>query len=278
MQAQDGTDSFSAQDVVQDLLEAGFSEYEAQAYLTLLRLGRGNGRTVSQTTRVPFSKVYSVLRSLEEKGLVVREEGRPALYRPLDPREAMEMLRRRRVMEETAKLDALGKKLSRLMTRDFSEEKALVSVVRDQQTVISRTLAMIRGASFGIKAVVPPLEKGQKEALSLLIQGLATSGLKLQVLLKKGYEVGELGASVDVRTISTVPLGLIIIDSKAVTVLLYVGGITGLLTDSPALVELAELVFERLWEVAEPSAEAYRRRRPAFFLQLPCRAFAPADV
>ena len=57
-------------DVIEALKNIGFAEYEAKVYITLLREHPQNGNTLSQSSGVPGSKVYEVLKKMQEKGYV----------------------------------------------------------------------------------------------------------------------------------------------------------------------------------------------------------------
>ncbi len=80
-------------------------------YLYLVRAGEANAREVSEGVGIPYSKVYSVLRSLEDKGWVEADRSvRPTTYRPVSPDIAVkralerELNRIRRELEEHARI------------------------------------------------------------------------------------------------------------------------------------------------------------------------------
>ncbi len=74
--------------LTETLQQLGFSQYEAQCYLGLLRQHPLNGSQLSTVCGVPRSMVYQTLNRLEEKAAVVRlkgEEGEPQQYEPVPP-------------------------------------------------------------------------------------------------------------------------------------------------------------------------------------------------
>ncbi|MCS7146279.1 MAG: helix-turn-helix domain-containing protein [Nitrososphaerota archaeon] len=71
----------------------GLSEYEVKAYVALLSQRGGTANEVSAGARIPVSKIYDVLKSLERRGLVKVERGRPMRYIPEHPQVASESLR-----------------------------------------------------------------------------------------------------------------------------------------------------------------------------------------
>src|SRR4051794_23155367 len=61
-------------DTVQILQKLGFGDYEAKAYLGLLRSGPMTGYELARVSGVPRANVYDILPRLEERGAVVRAD------------------------------------------------------------------------------------------------------------------------------------------------------------------------------------------------------------
>jgi len=70
----------SQQGAVQRLIELGFSQYEAQAYVGLLGREPLTGYALSKVTGIPQPKVYETLRRLSARGVVAATEGEPARF------------------------------------------------------------------------------------------------------------------------------------------------------------------------------------------------------
>ncbi len=65
---------------MQRLIELGFSQYEARAYVGLLGSEPLTGYALSNRTGIPQPKVYETLRRLAAKGVVAAMEGEPARF------------------------------------------------------------------------------------------------------------------------------------------------------------------------------------------------------
>lgn len=73
-------------DLLADLTQIGFTEYEAKVYLALLSDSPATGYQLSKTSGVPRSMVYEALSRLHTRGAVLESlEDRSAIYRPLPP-------------------------------------------------------------------------------------------------------------------------------------------------------------------------------------------------
>jgi sugar-specific transcriptional regulator TrmB len=70
----------SQQGAVGRLIELGFSQYEAQAYVGLLGREPLTGYALSNVTGIPQPKVYETLRRLTAKGVVAALDGEPARF------------------------------------------------------------------------------------------------------------------------------------------------------------------------------------------------------
>jgi Cd2+/Zn2+-exporting ATPase len=69
-----------------DLADLGFTEYEARVYLTLLSHHPLSGYQISVRSAVPRSMVYEALSRLEARGAVLRAgDTRGSVYRPVPP-------------------------------------------------------------------------------------------------------------------------------------------------------------------------------------------------
>ena len=58
----------------------GLTSYEIKTFSTLLKSGEVTASDLSQKSGVPYSKIYEVLGSLEEKGWIGSDDSRPTKY------------------------------------------------------------------------------------------------------------------------------------------------------------------------------------------------------
>lgn len=71
-------------EIVQLLLKLGLTEYEAKAYLSLLKENPVNGYSLSKNSGIPRSRIYDILQSLIVKGLVFKSLDDASKFYPLD--------------------------------------------------------------------------------------------------------------------------------------------------------------------------------------------------
>jgi len=80
------------EDLMAKLVKLGFTNYEARAYLGLLRNNPATGYEISHQADVPRSVIYSILRKLETMGTVISIHEKPRRYIPLSPKQLLSLL------------------------------------------------------------------------------------------------------------------------------------------------------------------------------------------
>jgi sugar-specific transcriptional regulator TrmB len=83
------------EDSLRHLQKLGFSDYEARAYVALLRDYPATRYQLSQNASIPESKIYEVVRRLQDKGVISGLQGRPPRFVPLSPQDLVDRLHRR---------------------------------------------------------------------------------------------------------------------------------------------------------------------------------------
>jgi len=96
-------------DPIDSLVKLGFSEYEAKAYIALLRESPVTGYQLSKTCGVPRSMIYEVLGKLTARGAAMTlRKGDSTLYAPVPADEFLDHLRREHEALTTSLKDDLA--------------------------------------------------------------------------------------------------------------------------------------------------------------------------
>ena len=86
-------------DTMDGLTGLGLSNYEARAYVTLVRHGPLTADEVASEAEVPQGRIYDVLNTLVDRSLVHADDGRPRTYTNVEVSTAVDTLLARRVDE-----------------------------------------------------------------------------------------------------------------------------------------------------------------------------------
>lgn len=77
-------------ELIQHLKELGFNTYESKVYLSLVKNHPATGYEVSKDSGVPQARAYDTLKTLENRGIVIGQQGRPVTYTPVSPQQLLD--------------------------------------------------------------------------------------------------------------------------------------------------------------------------------------------
>ncbi len=167
--------------LIEKLMELGLTQNEAKAYVTLVELGAAAPLDVAALSGVPVAKIYYVLSELERKGIVESQQGKPKLYRAVEPSRALEMLAER-YME--AKREAM-KLLKALASRGRKVDTRTIWIIRGKRNILNRIKTVIRNAETSLAVA------STDEVLTILSRDLAHAvgrGVNLSMVVYKTKE------------------------------------------------------------------------------------------
>ncbi len=156
------------------LESAGLSQYQANAYVTLLEHGSASASDLADASGVPGPRIYDVLRDLEDEGYVVTYEQDRLYARATDPDEALAGLRTRINQYETA-VDEIN---HRWQEPDANDHE--ITLIRRFRTVLERARADIETAERHIQLAATP---DQFLELRSLLASAHDRGVYIQISL-----------------------------------------------------------------------------------------------
>lgn len=118
----------------------GFTDYEAKAYLSLLKEPSVTGYALAKNSGVPRSKIYEVLEGLLTRGDVLVSQGNPPLYRALPIKE---MITARKTAAEQ-NFNLAERELEK-MQNETSEDDGIWNI-RGRDAIIGRVRGCIDSA------------------------------------------------------------------------------------------------------------------------------------
>ena len=177
-------------EAAEELKGFGLSTYEASAYATLLRLGIADASLVAQKAGVPFGRVYDVLNTLVERGLLSLHEGRPKQYRAVQPRVAMSILlgqRKRELDDRYAELTRLAsdleKRLSPKVKKDPSSFYSASVGETEARAFLMERLAEA-SVSMDVNLEVQPYRAEDKDLFDALVAAV-DRGVQTRILVRE---------------------------------------------------------------------------------------------
>ncbi len=133
--------------VIDQLQRLGFSQYEAQAYIALLKENPANGYEVAKQSGIPRPSIYPVLQKLEERGAVRRVET-PAGTRfvPLPPDDLLSKLKHQfqgHIEAASNSLNQIASSPAPAYTQNFHGHPELLDFARRMLESVRRHLLVI---------------------------------------------------------------------------------------------------------------------------------------
>lgn len=111
---------------IEKLRQLGLTEYESQAYLVLVQGTQMNAEEVAKNANIPIPRVYGVLESLRDIGLIVIIEGRPKKFEIISPEEGLQnllTLRKRAAEDSLRQLEETSQEVKEVLSPIFWREK-----------------------------------------------------------------------------------------------------------------------------------------------------------
>ncbi|MDG6222347.1 MAG: helix-turn-helix domain-containing protein [Candidatus Bathyarchaeota archaeon] len=246
-----------SEDAKKVLHEVGLTEYETRAFLILLERGVMTASEVSEHGGIPYSKVYETLNSLERKGWVEVEKGRPSRYFPKAPSEALEAERLRlEGMMSGWKHVVLGE-LQPLYEKRELLEKPDIWILRGEFSVMAKLQEMLEVVKSELLIAVPPFAKNFVDASVSTLGKVRSSGVNVKVMVAGNWTEKELQQLGDARVRDNLFGGGVIVDGKEA--LLFLGeadkkrsyaGLLVIWSNHIGLVKFAREYFQLLWDTA----------------------------
>ncbi|MFQ6095576.1 MAG: TrmB family transcriptional regulator [Candidatus Bathyarchaeia archaeon] len=236
------------------LREMGLTEYETRVYLGLLEIGASTASRISGHANVPYSKIYEVLNSLEDKGWIQSQTGRPRRYYPKPPVEALEATKMRleNMMRNWER--SISAELQPLYDRMEIREKPEIWILRGEFNTIAKLREMMESAKVELMIAAPRLAESVVEAITPTFAKLRDSGVALLVMVSKNVDeklLREISAMAEVRVREHMFGGGVIADGREALLILGEKKPSLVIwSDHIGLVKFAKDYFRHLWNTA----------------------------
>lgn len=181
-------------DIIDALMQAGFTKHESILYVTLCREGELTGYEASKLTGIPRSNAYLGLAGLSDKGGAYRINGETARYTAVDPEELVQNLKRKFagvmkvIQEEIPRINASGDsfvtikgtrqildKMKNLINQ--AQKRVYISTSREQLESVMKELSDARDRA--LKVVIITSEQLGTEGMICYISNKQSGSVRL---------------------------------------------------------------------------------------------------
>ncbi len=227
-----------------------------RSYIALLDYGAMTASRVSEHSNVPYSKIYDVLGSLEKKGWIETERGRPSKYYPKPPVETMATTRMKFEDRFNISENQVLKELQPLYEKKDTRERPEIWIVRGEYNILGKIRETMSRTRKELLVAAPILPELVIANILPLLTHLKDKGVSISVMTSKVMEqkaLRDLANVANIRVRDHLFGGGVISDSEEVVLLLGEEEITSLAiwAQHIGLAKFAKNYFEYLWETGE---------------------------
>ncbi len=239
------------------LRELGLSQSEAQLYYASLSNGGGDAKQLSQLSGVPYSKVYSCLKRLVERGWLIESEGYPKRYIPRPPKEAVRINRNYiESMLASAEKQTIEELTPLFEAKDLADNPQ-VWLITGLDRILSKAGSMIVDCEKEIDIALPMIPPRFDEISAFIKNKIEFAPIRLRLLISSSFK-SELVSMInlpdaEIHVVDKMFGGGIICDKSETLILMSVErSPMAIWTKHSALAEIAATYFDYVWANAKP--------------------------
>ncbi|WP_161991505.1 TrmB family transcriptional regulator [Natronorubrum aibiense] len=243
------------------LKELGLSKYEANAYACLLQRGTSTAQEVSDGADVPQPRVYDALDSLEQKGFVDVQPGRPKKYSPIEPDTAINRFcdfKERQHNQELSRMQRLGDHLIDAIEDQTTLEgrSEICWTYSDRYRILEKLSELTAATTSEIRMITTPYSF--ERILNHHVEQLADKaddGIPIQAIVSENGNVSPVVYEratdiMDIRRVENIEGRIYLYDNAHVLTAFAASdtdGYVGISTTSDSLYRTQSQLFDLLW-------------------------------
>ncbi len=166
------------ENTIKTLTQMGLTEYESKSYISLASLITAKADTISKESGVPRSKIYTTLDSLEQKGFITIEKGRPLKYTIKPPNEVFEIYKRK----VTKQIDDTEKTITQIYESKLPNFNAPIWSIEGEDTIINKEYELIKRAQTTLNIRIGFLLPSQVEKIIKKIKKAIKNNVEVKIL------------------------------------------------------------------------------------------------
>ncbi len=152
----------------------GLTDYESKVYLSLASLISANAFEISETSGVPRSRTYDVLKSLHKKGFIDITRGKPLKYNVIPPQDVFKKSRQ----DIKERLDEGESELKTIYENQIPKFQAPIWLIYGTDRIVKKEIEIISRSKDSLHIVaglmfhdeIPKLNESLQKALKRGVQ------------------------------------------------------------------------------------------------------------
>lgn len=223
-------------------------EYESKTYAALVVNGPSTVKEIRKSAGIPYSREYDILESLEKRGFVRMQPGRPMVYSAVDPRKVLKRECDIRVNVVEKLLDEIGPIYDESMKGESPGE--FFWTIKGRKNVKNKLVEMISGAKEEI--LIVGIDPASSREVEKALRGAVKRGVTVKCWGDLDPEcrslLEDIGA--DARIFGHDHASYVLADNKGALVTSGnpANATSALYTTSQGCIRLYKSYFKHVWE------------------------------
>ncbi len=220
----------------------GISRAELKVYSALLLNGQSNARKLSDELNISYTKIYSILNKLEERGWIRKLGKKPVVYEAVSLRDLWSNIKK--MLE--FKVDQFEKEFIEPLS-SLMGSTAAYTVMMIPQHDLKRTIVNLLGEPSKKYLVAISFKELMDQELIQLIKAKSYVA-EVKLIAQRDIRVEEGG--IEQRHLDNMFGSGIVTSSSVLLIIKSNDRLTGIISNHRYLVDIAMVYFDHLWEQA----------------------------
>ncbi len=257
------------ENIAKTLSRLGLNQYEGKVFVSVQQLAVASAKDVAKASRVPRPKVYEALEALYERGLVIKAMTKPITFKPIPLADAFNLLLKRKLEdfeELQTQTSSLANEFNQRYPAIFGKDSSRIMLVPDKEAIASCIQELGEEAKVSIDLVTSWRRFSKIPVISDALMKAHNKDLRIRVVVQNPKDVvalkqiinsPDMPKSIEYRTIPQTPTTVVCLyDEKNALICpeaqTDANAAPALVTNNPALVEVAKAYFDKMWQTGIP--------------------------
>ncbi|AWR99535.1 TrmB family transcriptional regulator [Metallosphaera hakonensis] len=221
----------------------GISRSELKIYSTLLLEGQSSARDLSKKLNISYTKIYSILNRLEDRGWIRKVGRRPVSYEAISLRDLWSNVKK--MLE--IRVSQLEKEFIEPLSSMIDSASAYTVTVVPPSSLKRTLIDVLNEPSKKYLIAISFPELLDEEIYQLIHSRTFTSEVK--VIVQKGIKVPE-NPSIELKVLDNMFGSGIVTSSSVLLVIKSHESLSSIISSHRYLVDIAQVYFNHLWQQA----------------------------